>query len=358
VSGFELIKLAFDEVTASEGFCGWLAEQRLSIAVSKGDSLWLIGVRGDGALSLDERQFGLCVGLVAASPDTLFLATRYQIWRLENGLPPGRLTDEGHDRLFLPQMAWTTGTLLVRDLRFGAEGDVVFVNGLFSCLSRPSSTLSFEPLWLPPFVSGLAPEDRCLLSGLELEGGRAAFVTSGSRSDEPGGWRDRCRDGGVVVSVRSGEVIAAGLSMPCSPLLRDESLWLCCGGKGELVAVDLDDGDVTTVAFLPGFARGLAIRGHHAVVATSRPPRGESFDRLPLAERLRGAETSARCGVHVVDLRSGHIEHSLTFSAGSPEIHALALLEGVRSATSVPFTGGEVQELVTVPSLYPTGPAW
>ena len=358
MSGFELIKLAFDEVTASEGFRAWLAEQRLSIAVSKGNSLWLVGVRADGALSLAERQFGLCMGLAAAGPDTLFLATRYQIWRLENGLPHGQVSDEGHDHLYLPQMAWTTGVLWVRDVRLGAEGEVMFVNGLFSCVSRPSTTLSFEPLWLPPFVSGLAPEDRCHLSGLELADGRPAFVTSASRSDEPGGWRERRRDGGVVVSVPAGEVVAAGLSMPCSPLLRGETLWLCCGGEGELVAVDLDSGEVTTIVALPGFVRGLAIRDQHAVVAVSRPPRGESFDGLPLAERLTGAEASGRCGIYIVDLRSGYVEHSLIFSAGSAEIHALALLDGVGSATSVPFTGEEVQELVTVPSLYATGPAW
>lgn len=350
MSRFELVKLRFDEVTASEGFCAWLAEQRLSIAISKGNSLWLIGVRADGVLSLSEQQFGLCMGLAAAGPDTLFLATRYQIWRLENGLPRGQATDEGHDHLYLPQMAWTTGMLLVRDLRLNGEGELWFVNGLFSCLCRPSTTLNFDPLWLPPFVSALAPEERCHLSGLELADGRPAFATSASLSDEPGGWRETRRDGGVVVSVQAGEVVAAGLSMPCSPLLYGEALWLCCGGTGELVAVDLESGEVTPVVALPGFARGLAIRDRYAIVGLSRPPRGENFAGLPLDDRLRGAEAAARCGIYVVDLRSGLVEHSLTFAAGSPEIHALALLEGVGSAKSVPFTGEEVQELVTVPA--------
>ena len=349
MSGFELVRLSFDEVTASEGFGAWLVEQRLSIAVSKGNSLWLIGVRADGDLSLSEQQFGLCMGLAAAGPDTLFLATRYQIWRLENAVPPGEVTDEGHDHLYLPQTAWTTGMLLVRDLRLTGDGELWFVNGLFSCLCQPGATLNFDPLWLPPFVSALAPEERCHLSGLELADGRPAFVTSASLSDEPGGWRERRRDGGVVVSVPGGDVLAAGLSMPSSPRLHDAALWLCCGGTGELAAVDLDTGEVTSVVALPGFARGLAIRDRHAVVAVSRPPRGDDFAGLPLDDRLKSAGTSPRCGVYIVDIRSGQVEHSLTFSAGSPEIHALALLEGVGSAKSVPFTGDEVQELVTLP---------
>lgn len=356
MSQFELVRLRFDEVTASEGFGAWLAEQRLSIAVSKGNSLWLIGARASGGLSLCEQQFGLCMGLAAAGPDSLFLATRYQIWRLENSLPGGQVTDDGHDHLYLPQMAWTTGMLSVRDLRVGGEGEVWFVNGLFSCLCRPSATLNFDPAWLPPFVSALAPEERCGLSGLALADGRPAFVTSASRSDEPGGWRQRSRDGGVVVSVPDGEVVAAGLSMPCSPLLDGETLWLCCAGTGELVAVDLRSGGVTRLVVLPGLARGLAIRGQQAVVATSRPPRAENLAGVSLEEHLEGGP--ARCGVHIVDLASGRVEHSLTFAAGSPEIHALALLEGVGSARSVSFTGEEVQELVTVPAAHEYGPPW
>src|SRR5262249_47666789 len=156
-----------------------------------------------------------------------------QIWRLENGLPEGRRTEDGHDRLFLPQTAWTTGKLFVRDLAVKGDGSVVFVNGLFSCLSVPSSRLSFEAIGAAPFIPELAPEDRCGLSGLATVGGEPAFVTSGSRSDEAAGWQAVQLDGGVVVSVESGDVIASGLSMPFSPALRDERLWLCLGGSGE-----------------------------------------------------------------------------------------------------------------------------
>jgi hypothetical protein len=103
------------------------------------------------------------------------------------------------------------------------------------------------------------------------------------------------------------------------------------------------------VAALPGFARGLAVTGEHAVVGTSCPNRGETFDGLPLSDRIHGAEANGRCGVFVVNLESGAIEHSLLLSGGSAEIHGLALLPGVRNPTAVPFTGADVQELVTVP---------
>jgi uncharacterized protein (TIGR03032 family) len=349
MSPFELIRLAFDELQPSPGLADWLAAERLSIALTRGNSLSLVGRLQDGSVSLAEYQFGMCRGVFAAGSETLFLATRYQIWRLQNALPDGELTDAGHDCLYLPQTAWTTGMLLVRDLAADPAGEVRFVNGLFSCLSAPSTRLSFEPVWVPPFISALLAEDRCHLSGLAIAEGGPAVVTSASCADHPYGWRERQRDGGVVLSMPTGDTIASGLSMPCSPVLRDGSLWLCAGGSGELVAIDPSDGDIDVVAALPGFARGLAVTGEHAVVGTSCPNRGETFDGLPLSDRLHGAEANGRCGVFVVNLESGAIEHSLLLSGGSAEIHGLALLPGVRNPTAVPFTGADVQELVTVP---------
>ncbi len=345
---FELVRLGFDELEASPGFTDWLDEQQLSIAITKGNSLGMVGLDRDGSLSFVDQQFGTCVGLAAIGSDTLFLATRYQIWRLENALPEGQLDEAGHDRLYLPQTAWTTGALLVRDLAVMHDGSLVFVNGLFSSLCIPSTKLSFEPIWLPPFISGLAHEDRCHLSGVALEDGRPAFVTSGSTTDQPAGWREYQRDGGVVVSVKTGELICTGLSMPCSPVLSSGRLWLCLGGSGQLGVLDLADGALTAVAELPGFARGLALFGGQAVVATSRPHRSETFEGLPLSDRLTGREAAGRCGIFVVNLDTGRVEHSLVFVGGAPEIHAVALLPKVRWATAVPFTGDDVQELVTV----------
>jgi uncharacterized protein (TIGR03032 family) len=350
MSGPELIRLTFDEVQASPGFADWLASEQISIALTKGNSLGFVGVDNDGSVSYLERQFGTCMGLKAVGSQGMLLATRYQIWRLENALPDGEMTVDGHDRLFLPQAAWTTGALLVRDLTVTAEGGVIFVNGLFSCLSAPSSRLNFEPVWLPRFVSGLAAEDRCHLSGVALAPDGTGFATSASRSDCARGWREHQRDGGVVMAVPTGRLIAEGLSMPCSPALRDGCLWLCLGGDGELAVIDLADGSLTRVAPVPGFTRGLALHGGQAVVGVSHPSRGETFDGLALAQRLSGADSRGMCGIFVIELGTGKVEHSLQLAGGSGEIQALAVLPGARSPTAVAFNGDEVQQLVTVPT--------
>src|SRR3954452_5177299 len=167
--------------------------------------LFLLGLQPDGRLALFERSFDRAMGL-ATHDRQLYLSTLYQLWRFDDALEPGQ-AHQGHDRLYVPQLAWTTGDLDVHDVAVRGDGRVVFVNTLFSCLAEPSEGHSFAPLWQPPWISRLAAEDRCHLNGLALVEGRPAFATAVSRSDVTGGWRDRRRDGGVVVRVPDGEVV-------------------------------------------------------------------------------------------------------------------------------------------------------
>jgi uncharacterized protein (TIGR03032 family) len=338
----ELVRLAFQEVDASPGFAGWLAETGLSLAVTAGNTLYLIGLKADGTLSVVARQFGHCAAVMADGPDTLFLATRYQIWRLENALPPGQLSDDGHDRLFLPQTAWTTGLVLVHGMGRDAAGRIVFVNGRFSCLATVSDRLNFDVVWVPPFVSALTPETRCLLTGVAVSGGGPLYATSASRSDSPDGWRACRGDGGVVMEVPSGEVVASNLTLPWSPVLAGERLWLTNGGAGEVGFVDPGE-SFQAVTRVPGFARGMAIHDHFAVVGSSKPRRGETFGGLPL-ER----EASPKCGLFVVDLDSGRGQHWLLLEGGPLELQDVAILPATRSPTAVEFQGDDVQEWVTI----------
>ena len=80
---------------------------------------------------------------------------------------------------------------------------------------------SFVPRWRPPFISELAPQDRCHLNGLAMRDGSPAFVTVMALSDEPGGWRKQRNDSGAVLDVASGEAVTTGLAMPHSPRWHD-----------------------------------------------------------------------------------------------------------------------------------------
>ena len=152
-----------------------------------------------------------------------------------------------------------------------------------------------------------------------------------------------------MLSVPTGDVVAAGLSMPHSPRQHGGRLWLTNGGAGELGVVDLEAGRYEAVASLPGFTRGLALHGRFAVVGVSRPPRGDTFDGLPLRERLEQSGTDPVCGVFVIDVETGAVEHSLVLHGSAPEVHGVAVLVGARSPRSIAVQGDEVQDLVTIP---------
>jgi hypothetical protein len=76
------------EISYSSGLETWMAEQGVSLAFAIPPAkLFLLGLHDDGRLCAFERTFNKCMGLSAASSDTLYLGTRYQIWRLEEWAP-------------------------------------------------------------------------------------------------------------------------------------------------------------------------------------------------------------------------------------------------------------------------------
>ena len=90
-----------------------------------------------------------------------------------------------------------------------------FVNTRFSCLATRSNVFSFVPRWRPPFISALAPEDRCHLNGLGMRDGVPRYVTALGETDVAGGWRENKRSGGILMDLSNNEVItAAASSMP------------------------------------------------------------------------------------------------------------------------------------------------
>ena len=110
--------------------------------------------------------------------------------------PPARPRRRARDRKFVPREGRVTGRTDIHDIGMaeidGARAPI-FVNTLFSCLATVSDTASFRPLWRPKFISALAPEDRCHLNGLAMDGARPAYVSAVSRSDVADGWRERRR---------------------------------------------------------------------------------------------------------------------------------------------------------------------
>ena len=336
------------EFTTSRQFTSWLAEQRISLAFStyQAGKLFLVGLQPDGRLSIFERTFSRCMGLWGDG-QTLWMTSLYQLWRLENVVDPGQSHD-GYDRLYVPQVGYTTGDIDIHDVSVDAEGRVVFVNTLFSCLATTSSTHSFTPLWKPPFVSKLAAEERCHLNGLAIKDGKPRYVTAVGPTDAPDAWREHRRDGGVVVDCQSNEIVASGLSMPHSPRVYQNQLWLLNAGTGYFGKVDLSSGQFQPLTFCPGFLRGMSFIGDFAVVATSRPRENRTFTGLALDDNLaeRGAE--ARCQLAVIDLRTFDVVHWLRIEGVVEELYDVVVLPDVQRPSALGFKSDEIRRTLSI----------
>ena len=330
------------ELSGSRLFTAWLAEAGGSLAFTtyQAGKVFLIGLRPDGRLSVFERSFERPMGLGAA-PGRFWMSSRYQLWRFENFLDSG-VTQDGFDALFVPVTGHTTGDIDVHDIHDAGDNSPVFVATRFNCLAGLSPRGSFAELWRPPFIDRLAAEDRCHLNGVAMQDGHAYYVTCLSRTNVVEGWRERRRDGGVVLDVASGEVVAGDLSMPHSPRLHDGALWILQAGTGEFGRIDTASGRFEPLCFLPGFARGLAFVGHHAIIGLSRPRENRTFQGLALNERLEAEGVSPQCALCIVNLRTGDIEHRLTIEGVVEEIYDVAFLPGVIRPKMLGFRSNEI----------------
>ena len=325
-----------------------MAETGVSLGFTtyQAGKLFLLGYQENGRISAFERTFNRCMGLAAAG-DTLWMSSLYQLWRFTNALEPGQ-DHNGYDRLYVPQVGYTTGDLDIHDIGLRPDGGVVFVNTRFSCLAEPDESFSFRPVWTPDFISRLAPEDRCHLNGLAMRDGEPAYVTAVGRSDVADGWRDHRVDGGILIDVASNEVVASGLSMPHSPRLHDGRLWLLNAGTGELGSVDVESGVFAPIAFCPGFLRGLSFAGKYAIVGLSLPREAGTFQGLPLDDRLGKAGVPARCGLLVIDTESGDVLHWLRIAGIVEELYDVVVLPGVSRPMALGFQSDEIHRIITI----------
>lgn len=336
------------EIQTSRHFTSWMAEVGVSLGFTtyQAGKLFLLGNQENGRLSAFERTFNRCMGLTV-SDDTLWMSSLYQLWRFSNGLEPGQKHGD-YDRLYVPQIGYTTGDLDIHDIGVRTDGSVVFVNARFSCLATTDDKFSFRTVWKPKFISRLAPEDRCHLNGLAMQDGEPAYVSAVAKSDVADGWRDHRSDGGIIIDVRTDEIIADGLSMPHSPRWHNGRLWLLNAGTGELGSVNTKSGAFEPLAFCPGFLRGLAFVGKYAVVGLSQPREAGTFQGLPLDAKLKEAGASPRCGLLVIDTETGDTLHWLRIEGIVEELYDVVVLPGVVRPMVLGFQSDEIHRIITI----------
>ena len=259
-------RLASGETLASvhsAGFPELLRQLGISLLVSTYQAGKLVVLRADGdSVNTHFLDFNTPMG-VAADANRIALGTRSEIVEFHN-MPAvaTRLHDPPrHDAVYLARAGHITGAIDIHEMAWDAQGELWFVNTLFSTLCTRDASHSFVPRWRPAFVSGLAAEDRCHLNGLGMRDGQPRYVTALAQTNTAQGWRDHKHDGGVLIDCANDETLVRGLAMPHSPRWHDGRLWLLESGRGALCCVDEQSRQQREVARLPGFVRGMDLIG-------------------------------------------------------------------------------------------------
>ena len=299
----------------------------LAVSTYQSGKVILISPTAHGLVQLP-RTFPDAMGLAVAD-DRLAVATKDQVVVLANApqLAPGYPRKPGvYESLYLPRATYFTGAMAIHDMAWSRDGRLYAVNTACSCLSTIDDRHSFIPVWRPPFIEQVVPEDGCHLNGLAMDDGKPRFVTALGTTSGRQAWRENKLQGGVLLEVESGEIVLDGLAMPHSPRLVDGTLFVLSSASCELLAVDPQRRETEVVARLPGFARGLAARGDYLFVGLSHLRHDHRvFGDLPIA-----TAGELYCGIVALHRPTGRIAGELRYLRTCKEIYDVQVLPGVQ----------------------------
>jgi uncharacterized protein (TIGR03032 family) len=319
----------------SDSFVQLLEKATASVAITTYKSGHLIiASASNGSINTTFRNFVRPMGL-AVSGVKLAVGTKDAIESFSNQPSLSKAVEPKgfFQSVFAPRSVIFTGDIAIHEMAFGVqdnEEQLWFVNTSFSCLCRMDPNVSFAPVWRPKWISGLANEDRCHLNGLAMVNGEPKFVTALSQTDTAFGWRESKGTSGVIVDIETNRIVVDGLSMPHSPRWYQDQLWVLESGKGALCRIDLDSGQVDTIATLPGFTRGLAFIGKYALIGLSQV-RETVFKNLPVTE----TKQERNAGVWIVDTTTGETVGMLKFDGVVSEVFDVSVILNSKTATVI-----------------------
>ncbi|MBN2743318.1 MAG: TIGR03032 family protein [Marinilabiliaceae bacterium] len=309
-------------------FAQLLNDLGISLAISTyqaGKVVMMSPVAGDQLMQLP-RTFAGAMGM-ASTQNRLAVACRHEVIELNNIAPLAAsypTKPNVYDAMYVPRATIHTGYLAMHDMEYLDNHRLVGVNTLFSCLAEIDGRNNFTPIWKPPFISELLPEDRCHMNGMAVDNHQIRYLTALGSGNTAHGWRDNKLNGGILMEYPSGEIILSGLSMPHSPRVYDGKLYLLNSAQGELIEVDVANKRYEVVVKLGGFARGMARCGDYLFIGLSKLRHNSKvFADLPIAQ-------TSFAGVVAVYLPYKTIVGQIRYAMSVDEIYDVKVIPAMR----------------------------
>jgi len=333
--------------STSPEFPDLLDQLNISLVISTYQAGKLMFISSDGdTIKLLPRNLEQPMG-IALKGNKLAVACMHDTFILAHDprLAPHYPRQPGvYDTMFMPHRHYYSGTVHMHDIGWCDNGDLIGVNTLFSCLCRINGDHSFEPVWQPPFITQLAPEDRCHLNGMAMVNGKPKYVTAFGATNEKDTWRKNKYKAGIIIDVDSGEIVAEGLPMPHTPRVFDGELYVLFSANGELARVDVNTGTYEVVKKFDGYVRGMDKIGDYLFVCMSRIRQTHTFNDSEYAKRR-----DYQAGFEMIHLPTGGTISHLKFLRSCDEIYDICVLPGLKRPGMVGIMDGNYRMALTLP---------
>ncbi len=226
-----------------------------------------------------------------------------------------------YDALYLPRMTYHTGYLDIHDLSFGENGDLYAVNTLFSCIIKINDDYNFTPYWTPPFIDKLVSEDRCHLNGMAMKNGKPKYATAFGRGNTHQSWREDITNTGIIIDIETNEIVAENLAMPHSPRIFGDDLYVLLSATGELLKIDLENGNHEVIVKVEGFVRGMSLHKDYLFIGLSKLRKNSStFAKLDFAEKAN------QSGIMIIHLPTASVVGKFSYLSSVDEIYDVHIL--------------------------------
>lgn len=226
-----------------------------------------------------------------------------------------------YDSLWLPRMTYYTGLVDMHDVAFGDDG-IYGVNTSFSCICKIDGNYNFTPVWKPPYIKEVAPGDLCHLNGMVVLNGKPKYVTALGITTTPQGWKENIVNGGVLMDVEKNEIVLNHLSMPHSPKMYNNELYLLMSASGEFIKVNLEEKTYTTLKKFDGFCRGLSFYKDFAFIGFSKLRKNSStFAKLSFSDKANFS------GIKIIHMPTNAEVGEIIYETSVDEIYEVLILE-------------------------------
>lgn len=334
------------QINYSKSLIEFLSNEKISVALSTYQAGKVILISSNaGMLNQLPISFKKPMGIaIQGSKLAVACIDEIQLFSKEEQLRVSKKSElTEFDTIYLHRATYHTGILDLHDLEFG-DGMIWGVNTLFSCLAVYDINYSFRPKWKPPFISSLVPEDNCHLNGMAMHNHLPKYVTSLSNDDTKHGWRKNKLKTGLLMEIPSGEIILQGLSMPHSPRLYQDNLYVLESGNGNLIKVFPSEKKSEVIFNFNCFIRGLSFFKNYALIGKSKiRETSKDFDDLDVKIN------STNAGLIFFDMNEKKVIGEINYESDIEEIFDVQILENTENPVIITSQLEKVNDIITFP---------